>query len=318
MNEEILNILKSDPNGFTSGEWLCERLGVSRTAVWKHIEALRALGYEIEAVPHQGYRLAECPDKLIPEELQWGLKSSLIGRRILSYDVVRSTNDVAFDLAGKGLEEGTVVVSDGQTHGKGRLGRRWASPKGKGIYLSIILRPSLPPQGIAKLTLLASLSVARAVRSLTSLEPRIRWPNDILVNGKKLSGVLTEMSAEQDRLKFVIVGIGINVNSSHELLPPEATSIRLETGEKCPRVPLTQKIFEEFDRIYRDFKGGETAPWMEECRKSSSILGSYVRVEAPTPKEGYALDLDEEGALVLRLDNGFTERLFAGDVVKVR
>ncbi len=318
MNEEILNILKSDPNGYTSGEWLCEKLGVSRSAIWKHIETLRALGYEIEAVPHQGYRLAECPDKLIPEELTWGLKSSLIGRKILSYDVVRSTNEIAFDMANKGLEEGTVVVGDGQTHGKGRLGRHWNSPKGKGIYLSIILRPALPPQGIAKLTLLASLSVARAVRALTSLTPQIRWPNDVLIKGKKLSGVLTEMSAEQDRLKFVVVGIGVNVNSSQELLPPEATSIRLQTGEKCSRVQLTQKLFEEFDLIYRDFKEGKSSRWMEECRRLSSILGSRVRVEAPTPKEGYALDLDEEGALVLRLDNGFTERLFAGDVVKVR
>ena len=318
MNEEILSILKSDPNSFTSGEWLCEKLGVSRSAIWKHIEALRALGYEIDAVPHQGYRLSVCPDKLIPEELRWGLKSSVIGKKILSYDTVRSTNEVAYDLARKGLEEGTVVVSDGQTHGKGRLGRHWNSPKGKGIYLSIILRPNLPPHGVAGLTLLASLSVARAVKALTSLEPQIRWPNDILIKGKKLSGVLTEMSAEQDRLNFVIVGIGINVNSSEELLPPEATSLKLSTGEKYSRVELTQKLFEEFDRIYGDFKKGRTAPWMEECRKLSSILGSRVRVEAPTPKEGYALDLDEEGALVLRLDNGFTERLFAGDVVKVR
>ena len=318
MNEEILNILKSDSSGYTSGEWLCEKLGVSRSAIWKHIETLRALGYEIEAVPHQGYRLAVCPDKLIPEELKWGLKATTIGRKVLSYDIVPSTNDIAFDLAKKGLEEGTVIVADGQTHGKGRLGRHWNSPKGKGIYLSMILRPALPPQGISKLTLLASLSVARAVKSLTNLEPQVRWPNDILIKGKKLSGILTEMSAEQDRLNFVIVGIGMNINSSQELLPPEATSIRLETGEKQSRVKFAQKLFEEFETIYRDFKEGKTARWMEECRELSSILGSRVRIDAPNPKEGYALDLDEEGALVLRLDNGFTERLLAGDVVKVR
>ena len=318
MNEKILNILKSDLSGYTSGEWLCEKLGVSRSAIWKHIETLRALGYEIEAVPHQGYRLAVCPDKLIPEELKWALKTTTIGRKILSYDVVSSTNDIAFDLAKKGLEEGTVIVADGQTHGKGRLGRHWNSPKGKGIYLSMILRPALPPQGISRLTLLASLSVARAVKSLTDLEPQVRWPNDILVKGKKLSGILTEMSAEQDRLNFVIVGIGMNINGSQELLPPEATSIRLETGQKQSRVKFAQRLFEEFETIYRDFKEGKTSRWMEECRKLSSILGSRVRIDAPNPKEGYALDLDEEGALVLRLDNGFTERLLAGDVVKVR
>ena len=318
MNEEILNILKSEPNGYTSGEWLCEKLRVSRTAIWKHIESLRSLGYEIEAVPHQGYRLSVCPDKLIPEELTWGLKTTAIGRKILSYDTVRSTNEIAFDMAKKGLGEGTVVVADGQTHGKGRLGRHWNSPKGKGIYLSLILRPPLAPQGIAKLTLLASLAVARAVRTLTSLQPQIRWPNDVLIQKKKLAGVLTEMSAEQDRLNFVIVGIGINVNNSRELLPPEATSLRLETGEKQSRVHLTQVLFHEFERIYCDFKEGNSSKWLDECRKLSSILGHRVRVEAPTPREGYAVDLDEEGALVLRLDNGFTERLLAGDVLKVR
>jgi len=318
MNEQILSALKSDTSGYISGEWLREKLGVSRSAIWKHIETLRALGYVIEAVPHQGYRLVECPDKLIPEELTWGLKSSVIGRKILSYEIVRSTNEIAFDLARRGLEEGTVVISEGQTHGKGRLGRHWVSPKGRGIYLSIILRPQFPPQGVSRLTLLASLSVARAVHDLTLLEPQIRWPNDILVNGKKLSGILTEMGAEQDRLNFVVVGIGINVNTSPELLPAGATSIRMESGQKCPRVKLTQKLFEEFDTIYQDFKEGNTALWMEECRRLSSILGSRVRVETPIPKEGYALDIDEEGALVLRDDNGFTERLLAGDVVKVR
>jgi len=318
-NEKILEMLRSEPTEYVSGESLCEVLGVSRSAIWKHIESLRALGYTIEAFPHRGYRLVGSPDKLLAEELMWNLQTELIGKQVLSYEVVASTNEVAYDLGKKGVREGTVVVSEGQTKGKGRLGRSWISPKGKGIYLSILLRPTLPPQSIPKLTLLAALSVARAIRKAVNLTPQMRWPNDLLLNGKKVSGILTEMSAEQDRVHFVVVGIGVNVNTSPESLPQSATSLKIETGSPVSRVRLAQFLLEAFDALYRDFKEGKTEEALEECRKLSAVLGTHVTVEQVNGrKEGYAVDIDDEGALLLRFDDGVTERILSGDLVKLR
>ena len=317
--EKILEILRTEPTEYVSGEALCEKLGVSRSAIWKHIESLRSLGYTIEAFPHRGYRLIDSPDKLLSEELMWNLHTELIGKQVLSYEVVASTNDVAYDLGKKGTREGTVIVSEGQTKGKGRLGRSWVSPKGKGIYLSILLRPTLPPQSIPKLTLLAAVSVARAIREVTGLTPQIRWPNDLLLNGKKVSGILTEMSAEQDRVHFVVVGIGVNVNTAAEFLPGEETSLKIETGNFISRIRLAQSLLEAFDTLYRDFKEGKTDEALEECRKLSAVLGTHVTVEQVNgKKEGYAVDIDEEGALLLRFDDGVTERILSGDLVKLR
>ena len=318
-NERILEILRSDPTGYISGESICEILKMTRSAIWKHVESLRALGYTIEAFPHRGYRLVSSPDKLLSEELSYGLKTELVGKLILSYETVASTNDVAYDLAKKGSSEGTVIVSEGQTRGKGRLGRSWTSPKGKGIYLSIILRPTHPPQTIPKLTLFVALSAARAIRTVAGLTAQMRWPNDLLLDGKKVSGVLTEMSAEQDRVHFVIVGIGINVNADADSLPPEATSLKIEKGEAISRVSLVRSLLEEFDTLYKSFREGKSDEAMEECRKLSAVLGTHVTVEQVNGrKEGYALDIDEEGALLLRRDDGLTERILSGDLVKLR
>ncbi|MFH1858338.1 MAG: biotin--[acetyl-CoA-carboxylase] ligase [Candidatus Omnitrophota bacterium] len=316
---KILDILRAEPTGYVSGEAICEGLGVSRSAVWKHIESLRSLGYAIEAFPHRGYRLLSSPDKLLPEELSHGLATEIIGKEICFNEMVTSTNDLAYDMAKKGAREGTVVVSEGQSRGKGRLGRTWTSPKGKGIYLSLILRPALPPQAIPKLTLLAALSAARAIQKSSGLTPEIRWPNDILLNGKKISGVLTEMSAEQDTVHFVIVGIGVNVNTPAEFLPKEGTSLKIETGEVSSRVRLAQALLESFDILYGDFKKGKTEEALEECRKLSAILGSHVTVtQVGARREGYAVDIDDEGALLLRLDDGYTERILSGDLVRLR
>lgn len=318
-NIKILEILRSDPTGYVSGESLCEKLGVTRSAIWKHIESLRSLGYTIEAFPHRGYRLVGSPDKLLPEELLHDLKTDIIGKQILFHEMVTSTNDLAYDLAKRETPEGTVVVSEGQTRGKGRLGRSWASPKGKGIYLSVILRPPLPPQTIPKLTLIASLAVARTIQQVTEEVAQIRWPNDLLIEGKKVAGILTEMSAEQDRVHFVIVGIGINVNTPAEFLPKEATSLRLRTGKMVSRVRLTRTLLQELDRLYQDFREGRTEEAMEECREFSSILGTHVVIDQTQgKKEGYVLDIDEEGALLLRRDDGLTERILSGDLVKLR
>jgi len=316
---KILEILKSDPTGYVSGEAICENLGMSRSAIWKHVESLRSLGYTIEAFPHRGYRLVHAPDKLLSEELLYNLKTQCIGKVIHAHPLVSSTNEIAYRYGEKRAPEGTVIVSEGQTQGRGRLGRAWVSPKGKGIYLSVLLYPTLPPQSIPKLTLFAALSVARAIQKVTDLTTKMRWPNDLLLHGKKVAGILTEMSAEQDRVHFVVVGIGINVNTKAELLPPEATSLKMEKGEAVSRVQLTRTLIECFDLLYEDFKQGRNEAPLEECRTLSSVLGTHVTIEQPQGrKAGYALDIDEEGALLLRHDDGFTERILSGDLIQLR
>ena len=223
MEEQILRVFKTRPDEFISGEELSTQFSVSRTAIWKHIEKLRKDAYRIEAVPHHGYKLVSIPDRMLAEELQWELGTAVIGKRIFSYDTVDSTNTIAYTFAQDGLAEGTVVVAEAQRKGKGRLGRQWTSPRGVGIYLSCILRPQLLPLEVPKITLVTAVASVTAVRSVSGLDAEIRWPNDVLINNKKVCGILIEMKAEQDTVDFVIVGIGVNVNTTSRDLPEEAT-----------------------------------------------------------------------------------------------
>ena len=231
MEEKILKVLKESNSGYVSGEDLSKGLNVTRASVWKHVENLRRIGYEIEAQPHLGYRLVSIPDKLLAHEIKWGLKTKILGKIIYTYEKVSSTNDRACQIAEEGGEEGTVIVAEQQSKGKGRMGRSWSSPRG-GIYLSVILRPKLIPTEVSKLTLVAALSVAQTIRDTAGLRALIKWPNDILVGKKKLCGILTELKAEQDMTSFVILGIGINVNTRKSLLPENSTSISEESDEK--------------------------------------------------------------------------------------
>lgn len=317
-DEDILKVLRSETSNYVSGEDLSKGAGVSRAAIWKHIEKLRSEGYEIEASPHLGYRLIAVPDLLIPGEVKWLLKTKILGRDVISYKKVNSTNVAAYGLAEQGLREGTVVLAEEQTGGRGRQGRKWVSPSG-GVYLSCILRPRLAPSEVSKLTLAASVGVARAIREMTGLIAMIRWPNDILINSKKACGILLEMKAEQDSLHFVIVGIGLNVNTQPALLPKGATSLKGELGEEVPRVPLIRRMLECLEECYVCIQKGDFPRAIEEWKGYSDMLGSRVKVSLPTREfEGQAIDIDTDGALVVRLDNGFFERASSGDVVLVR
>lgn len=230
MKEAILNFLRKSPS-YLSGEDISRRFKISRAGIWKYIQELRKDGYEIEAIPHCGYKLSGIPDKLFPEEIQAGLNTRFIGRKIHHYESLSSTMDVAFNLAIDAAPEGTVVVAEGQHCGRGRMGRQWISPKAKGIYFSLILRPKILPNEAPKLTLLTAVAVAEAVRKTTGLSALIKWPNDIFIGEKKLGGILTELNAEVDRVKFVIIGVGINVNLKKTQLPFRATSVRNELGK---------------------------------------------------------------------------------------
>lgn len=319
MDDKILNIFRSSNGEFISGEEISEKLKVSRAAVWKHIERLRKEGYEITGEPHVGYRLTGTPDKLIPEEISYRLGTKTIGKRIHSYESTGSTNDIAQRLAESGSPEGTAVFSEGQSKGRGRLGREWSSPKGKGIYLSLILRPKISPTHASKITLMSAIAVAAAIRKITDLTALIKWPNDIMVNGHKVCGILTEMSAEVNTVKYVVIGIGINVNADKERLPKGASSLKSESGEAVSRIELTQELLREIERQYHLFKEKGFEHVITEWRNLSYMLGERVKVMCQDKKiEGCAVDIDLNGALVIRLDSGFTETVTAGDVIMVR
>jgi BirA family biotin operon repressor/biotin-[acetyl-CoA-carboxylase] ligase len=318
MKEDILSLLRN-ANNYVSGEEISKQLGISRSAIWKHIQELREAGYDIVAVPHLGYELVSSPDKLLPDEISQGLNTKIIAKEIYHYDMVPSTMNIAMDLAIKGCKDGTLVCAEGQYKGRGRLNRFWSSPKHKGIYFSLVLRPEISPAESPKLTLLSAISVCEAIRNFTKLDCLIKWPNDLIISNKKLGGILTEMNAEMDMVKFVIVGIGINVNTPESLLPPQATSLKDRLGKRISRIELTKQILVNMDREYvlamRDGFKSIISKW----RKLSATLGHRVRVHFHHEYiEGQAIDIDEEGALLVKKDSGIVERITAGDIVRVR
>jgi BirA family transcriptional regulator, biotin operon repressor / biotin---[acetyl-CoA-carboxylase] ligase len=316
---KILVALRANPDG-VSGADLAEQLGVSRAAVWARIEELRRVGYGIEAGPHFGYRLVNVPDALHADDLLARLgKTRVIGRDIRVFERTTSTNDVIEKLARDGVKEGVVVFAEAQTRGRGRLGRRWLSPGRKGLWFSILLRPDLRPQEATQLTVASATALRRAIASATGLQPEIKWPNDILVGGKKVSGILTELSAELDRVRYVILGIGVDVNLGAAEFPPElrklATSLKIEAGRMIPRAELATAILRELDADYARIGGGGFAKVADEWQAHCLTLGCQVTIQTGERKiRGRAESLDESGALLLRTEHGHLERIIGGDV----
>ena len=316
MHKEIIHFLKKSYPNYISGEEISRALKLSRAAIWKYMQELRKEGYEIVAVPHLGYRLVSSPDKLFPHEIQFELGTKTLGQRIIYEDTVGSTMDLAFQLAMKNVAEGTVVCAESQTKGRGRLGRGWVSPKGKGIYFSMILRPKLPPAEVAKLTLLCGVAVSEAIKKMTGLEALIKWPNDLLIGSKKVAGILTELNAEMDRVKFVIVGIGINVNTSAQQLPPEATSLRLVKKLSLSRVMVFQEILREVEKWYLEAQHHGFSKVLKRWKELSLTLGKWVKVSDPSGVfEGEAISIDHDGGLLIRQDSGVVVKKMAGDVI---
>lgn len=318
MQEKIIDILRKS-DGYLSGEEISKNLHISRAGIWKYIQELRNDGYDIVAVPHLGYKLVSCPDKLFPGEIQFDLKTKTLGKRIAYFDTLVSTMDTAFELASQGSPEGTAVIAEGQTKGRGRLGRSWVSPKGKGIYLSVILRPKLAPNEVARLTLLCAVGICDAIKEITGLCPFIKWPNDVIVSYKKVGGILTELSAEADRVKFVVIGIGMNVNAVTGGLPEGATSLRAETKRMVSRVALTKEILWRIEKLYFQSQKGDFSAVIERWKDLSFTLNKYVRVvDAAGTTQGEAINIDEDGGLLIRKDSGVVVKKMAGDVVQVR
>jgi len=318
MQEKILEYLKKKED-YASGDQLSHRLGISRQALWKHIQELKESGYDIVAVPHLGYRLVSSPDRLFAFEVTRDLNTKFIGKKVYYFDSLNSTMNVAMELGLKGLPEGTIILAESQTKGKGRLGRSWFSPKYKGIYLSLILRPRILPSQAPILTLLSAVSFCEAIKEVTGLDPQIKWPNDILLAHKKVGGILTELSAEMDRINFVVIGCGLNVNNDKKALISGATSLREHKKEKINRVSLLQEILRKIETnlLFLEAKGAK--PILEKWREYSVTLNKRVKVYCQKEHiEGEAIDIDADGALLVRKDSGVVERVSSGDVVHCR
>jgi BirA family transcriptional regulator, biotin operon repressor / biotin---[acetyl-CoA-carboxylase] ligase len=312
--------LRSTENGGVSGAELSEKLGVSRAAIWARIEELRKLGYEIEASPHLGYKLVSAPDLLHADDLLSRLgKTKVVGRDIRVFRETSSTNDVVEKLARDDVKEGVVVFAESQTKGRGRLGRKWISPARKGLWFSVLLRPKLRPQETTQLTVAAATALFRAIREVTGIVPEIKWPNDILIRGKKVAGILTELTAELDRDKYVIIGVGVDVNLSASDLPVElrktATSLKIEAEKNIERAELAVQILRELDKDYQRINSGEFANVADEWEEQCSTIGQRVVIHLGDREiRGRAESLDDDGALVLRTEHGHLERIIGGDV----
>jgi BirA family biotin operon repressor/biotin-[acetyl-CoA-carboxylase] ligase len=317
---QILIALRKAENGGVSGAGLSQELGISRAAIWARIEELRKLGYEIEASPVLGYRLVSSPDVLHADDLLARLgKTKVVGRDIRVFEQTTSTNDVVEKLARDGVKEGVVVFAESQTKGRGRLGRVWTSPTRKGLWFSILLRPELRPQETTQLTVVAATALWRAIHEETGLSPEIKWPNDILIRGKKVVGILTELSAEVDRVKHVTVGIGVDVNLAANEFSPElrkiATSLRIESGAPVSRPDLATTILRELDRDYARVCAGKFAEVADEWEEHCTTIGQRITVTMGDRKlRGRAESLDDDGALLLRTEHGRLERIIGGDV----
>lgn len=319
--EEVLSLLQKKRRTFLSTKEISEKLRVHPYVVYQAIKELRRWDFEISSEKGKGYRLVNSPDRILAVEVKKKLKSKILGKEVLSYRSLGSTNQLAFRLAEAGVGEGTLIVADEQTQGRGRMGRSWHSPPGLGLWTSVILRPNIPPFKAPGLSICAGLALAQTIRKLTGLDARIKWPNDCLINGLKVGGILLELSAELDRTNFVIAGIGVNVNhlpkDFPEKLSGRATSVRIEWGEEISRLKLLTSFLQRFESVYLDFKKKGLSPQRQLIKKFSSLLGKKVAVRFGRGRiEGLAQDIDDNGSLVIMTPKG--ERVVrAGEVTVV-
>lgn len=317
--DSVLSLLRESGGVPLSGEEMSRVLNVSRSAVWKQINALREMGYHIVAQQSKGYMLISSPDRLILSEISAGLKVDRLGREIVCLSETVSTNAVAYKMAEDGAPEGSCVIADCQTRGKGRLGRVWVSPPGVNLYCSVIVRPPIQPMAAPQLTFLSVVAVARAIEKLTGLSPRIKWPNDLLLNNKKVAGLLNEMSAETDKVNFVVLGIGVNLNMTLDQFPDDlrhpATSTLIETGRSVNRVAFAQTLIRELDSIYGIFLEKGYTPVRKEWLERSRLEGVQVTVtDNGAVQTGTAVGIDEYGALLLETAEGKRVQILSGDV----
>lgn len=319
---EIIKLLRDRAGNFVSGADLADKFGISRTGIWKHIRKLKAMGYDIVSHPKDGYMLVEIPDLLTEEAVRPILTTRWLGRSWHFLETVGSTNDHALLLAAQGEPHGAVVVAEEQTGGRGRLGRKWVSAKGRGIYMSILLRDSLPVRIAPQTIYVAGFSLAKVLRSQFGLRATMKWPNDILIEGRKVAGILAEMQSDQDLSRFMVVGVGINVNSSSEEMSGPfrypATSISIQMGRAVKRLDLLAPFLSRFEEDYEEFLREGFSHLIADLEAFSEILGKKITILFGERQIcGKAMGFTQDGALLLLKDDGETESVWAGDVARV-
>ncbi|BAQ10834.1 biotin--[acetyl-CoA-carboxylase] ligase [Bacillus sp. OxB-1] len=319
VKNELLKRLFEAGGEPVSGQEIAEQFGLSRTAIWKYVKELEQEGYEIGTIRKKGYYLIQSPDLVNEANVHNYLTAKTYGRNILYYETCPSTQLIAHDEAQNGAADGTVVISEEQTSGKGRLSRPWSSVSGKGIWMSVIARPSLTPQQAPQLTLVAAVAVTRAIEDLTGIEPAIKWPNDILVHGRKVTGILTELQADPDRVKAIILGIGMNVNQDKADFPEElqeiATSLKHVTGKDVNRAEMIAKILSYLELYVDMYVKNGFAPIKLIWEGYSNTMGKRIRaVMLHETIEGTAVGISDEGVLEVRLDDGSVRGIFSADI----
>ena len=319
VKNELLKRLFEAKGEPVSGQEIADQFGLSRTAIWKYVKELEKEGYEVGTVRKKGYYLITAPDRVDEVNVHKHLTANRYGKTIRYFDTCSSTQIIAHEEAQSGVPDGTVIIADEQTTGRGRMLRPWSSVAGKGIWMSIIARPSLTPQQAPQLTLVAAVAIIRAIEDLTGIEAAIKWPNDILVNGKKMTGILTELQADPDQVKAIIIGIGMNVNQEAADFPEElhaiATSLKMLTGKSVDRAQLVAKIL-GFLELYTDMyvKNG-FAPIKLLWEGYSNTTGRRIRaVMLNETIEGVALGISDEGVLQLKLDDGSIRGIYSADI----
>lgn len=319
IRKKLIAAFTTTESEFLSGQHLADIAGCSRTAVWKHIEELRKEGFEFEAVRRKGYRIVSIPEKMTADKINLGLKTAFLGRHLHYYDTVDSTQKITYKLAYDNAAEGTVVIAEEQTAGRGRMDRKWHSPKYTGIWMSIILRPKLPIPKAPQLTLIAAVGVVQAIEEVTGLLPEIKWPNDILINGKKVTGILTEMQAEADRIHSIIIGIGINVNSKKEDFPAEleqlASSLSIESQSIVDREKLIRAIFEKLEKLYLLYLEKGFFPIKLMWESYAVSIGKGITARTLTGEiKGKAIGITEDGVLLIEDSDGHIHNIYSADI----
>lgn len=315
----LLNLLQKGSGGWISGGELSRTLGVSRAAIWKQIEQLRQEGFRIEAQKSKGYRLLAMPESLTEATLTTGQALQIVGRRVITLEETDSTNLQAAALGAEGEEEGTVVFADSQSAGKGRRGRSWCSPPGTNLYLSLLLRPPIAPWDAPQLTFLSAVAAARAIHNVSRLPIAVKWPNDLLINGRKVAGMLNEMQAESEQVGWVVLGIGLNVNMRREQFPEDlrypATSLASEAGREVSRIAVARELLAELDRAYADYLRDGFEPIRAAWLELFPFVERLVEVSgAGETVVGRVTGVDDDGALLLLDNNGDEVRILSGDV----
>ena len=318
--EKVLTLLR-EQEGYLSGEELSRELGLSRAAVWKAVEALRKDGYAIEARTGLGYRLTAAPDALTEREVRRFLgQGGILGRELHCLDTIDSTNSYAKRIAMTGAPEGTVVIANDQTAGRGRMGRQFQSPRDKGIYLSVLLRPEMEPQRLMPVTAMAGVAVCDAVEKVCGVRPGLKWPNDPVIGNRKLCGILTEMSLEGEtgRVQYLVLGIGINVGQEAEDFSPDvaaiAPSLSAYLGRPVSRPELAAALIHELERLYETLKAGDLSDYLNAYRRDCVILGKTVQLLGEEREVVTAVDIDGEFGLVVRTGDGAEKSVRSGEV----